>query len=121
MAALGHEERHRLHSPALPDRAPFQRQPTGSQLQLGALEQTVPFKVKANQWYVLKTKVTVNDDGSGLVQGKVWDKTAAEPEAWTIEVEVPVAHKNGSPGLFGFTPLNQKRVYLDNLSVVPNK
>jgi hypothetical protein len=36
-------------------------------------------------------------------------------------VKVPRAHKNGSPGIFGFTPLNQKRVYLDNLSVTPNK
>jgi hypothetical protein len=88
---------------------------------LERLKVTTPFKVKANQWYVLKTNVTVNADGSGLVQGKVWDKAAAEPEAWTIEVKVPMAHKNGSPGIFGFTPLNQKRVYLDNLSVVPNK
>ena len=38
-----------------------------------------------------------------------------------MEVKVPRAHTNGSPGIFGFTPLNQKRVYLDNLSVTPNQ
>ncbi len=87
---------------------------------LERLKQEAIFKVAANTWYTLKTRVDVAKDGSGVVRAKVWDKTQAEPEAWTIEVKVPRAHTNGSPGIFGFTPLNQKRVYLDNLSVTPN-
>lgn len=87
---------------------------------LERLVQTVPFKVKANTWYTLKTKVETNPDGSGKVLAKVWDKAEAEPEAWSIEVPVPRVHQNGSPGIFSFTPLNQKRAYLDNLSVTPN-
>ena len=88
---------------------------------LERLKQEAVFKVIANTWYTLKTRVDVAKDGSGVVLAKIWDRAQAEPAAWTIEVKVPRAHKNGSPGIFGFTPLNQKRVYLDNLSVTPNK
>lgn len=88
---------------------------------LERLKEVVPFKMIANTWYVLKTRVDVNPDGSGVVRAKVWDKAQPEPEAWTMEVKVSMAHKNGSPGLFSFTPLNQKRAYLDNVQVTPNK
>jgi hypothetical protein len=75
----------------------------------------------ANKWYTLKTRVDVAGDGSGVVKAKVWEKGGAEPDAWTIEVKVPRAHQHGSPGIFGFTPLNQRRVFLDNLSITSNK
>ncbi len=88
---------------------------------LERLKQDAIFKLAANKWYTLKTRVDVADDGSGVVRAKVWEKSGAEPDAWTIEVKVPHAHQHGSPGIFGFTPLNQKRVFLDNLSVTPNK
>ena len=86
------------------------------------LKQEVVFKVVANTWYTLKCRVDAAKDGSGVVRAKVWDKTQPEPEAWTLEVKVASnVQTNGSPGIFGFTALNQKRVYLDNLSVTPNK
>ncbi|MCB1276912.1 PQQ-binding-like beta-propeller repeat protein [Prosthecobacter sp.] len=88
---------------------------------LERLKQEAPFKMIANTWYTLKTRVDVAKDGSGVIRAKAWDKAQPEPEAWTIEVKVPHAHPNGSPGIFGFTPLNQKRVYLDNLSITSNK
>ncbi|HCN31265.1 MAG TPA: hypothetical protein DIT64_21660 [Verrucomicrobiales bacterium] len=87
---------------------------------LERLKQEAPFKLTANKWYTFKTRVDANEDGSGVVKGKVWEKGAAEPDAWTIEVKVPRVHQNGSPGLFGFTPLNQRRMYIDNLSVTQN-
>ena len=88
---------------------------------LERLKQEAVFKMAVNTWYTLKTRVDVAADGSGVIKAKVWDKKQPEPDAWTIEVKVPHAHTNGSPGIFGFTPLNQKRVYLDNLSVTENK
>lgn len=88
---------------------------------LERLKQEAPFKMTANTWYTLKTRVDVAEDGSGVISAKAWDKSQAEPEAWTIEVKVPHAHPNGSPGIFGFTALNQKRVFLDNLSITSNK
>lgn len=88
---------------------------------LERLAQAAVFKVSANTWYTLKTRVDVNADGSGVVKGKVWDKSQPEPEAWTVEAKVAKAHTQGSPGIFGFTPMNQKRVFLDNLSITENK
>jgi outer membrane protein assembly factor BamB len=88
---------------------------------LERLAQASVFKVSANNWYTLKTRVDVNADGSGVVKGKVWDKSQPEPEAWTVEAKVAKAHTQGSPGIFGFTPMNQKRVFLDNLSITENK
>jgi len=84
------------------------------------LKQEAPFKMTVNTWYTLKTRVDVAKDGSGVIRAKAWDKAQPEPEAWTIEVKVPRAHTNGSPGIFGFTPMNQKRVFLDNLSITAN-
>lgn len=88
---------------------------------LERLAQTANFKVSANTWYTLKTRVDVNPDGSGVVRGKVWPKSQPEPDAWTVEAKVAKAHTQGSPGIFGFTPMNQKRVFLDNLSITENK
>jgi len=88
---------------------------------LERLKEVAPFKMIANTWYVLKTRVDANTDGSGVVKAKVWAKDQPEPEAWTMEVKVSMVHKQGSPGLFSFTALNQKRTYIDNVLVTPNK
>jgi outer membrane protein assembly factor BamB len=85
------------------------------------VKQSVPFPVTANKWYTLKLRVDVNPDGSGVVRCKGWEKAAAEPEAWTIEFEHRNAHKKGAPGIFGFSPQSQKSVYIDNISVTPNR
>lgn len=80
----------------------------------------VPFRWSPDVWYRLKTRVDVAGDGSGVVRAKAWKKDESEPEAWTIEVPHRVAHANGSPGLFGFSPQEMK-VYIDNVSVTPNQ
>jgi outer membrane protein assembly factor BamB len=84
---------------------------------LERLQHAVPFKITANTWYTLKTKVITHPDSSGLIQAKVWDRSQPEPEAWTLEHSLSYVHPQGSPGIFGFTPLNQKRVFLDNLII----
>jgi hypothetical protein len=63
--------------------------------------------------------VDVAPDGTGIVRGKAWKKGEPEPEAWTIEVPHRTAHRSGSPGLFAFSPQDQ-RVFIDNLRVTPN-
>jgi outer membrane protein assembly factor BamB len=75
----------------------------------------------ANKWYTLKCRVDVAADGSGVVQGQgLGKRRQPSPMPGPLRSKVPRAHTNGSPGIFGFTPLNQKRMYLDNLSVTPN-
>ncbi|HAB18826.1 MAG TPA: PQQ-binding-like beta-propeller repeat protein [Verrucomicrobiota bacterium] len=78
-----------------------------------------PFKWAPNTWYRLKVRVDVAADGSGMVRGKAWKKDEPEPTEWTIEVPHKHAHQNGSPGLFGFAPQEQ-RVAIDNVSVTAN-
>jgi outer membrane protein assembly factor BamB len=81
---------------------------------------TVPFTWSPKTWYRLKTRVDVAPDGSGTVRAKAWKKADAEPSGWTLEVPHRVAHTYGAPGLFGFAPQSQFRVYIDNVSVTPN-
>lgn len=80
-----------------------------------------PFAWQPKTWYRLKTQVDVAADGSGVVRAKAWKRGEAEPAAWQIEAPHKQAHTEGSPGFYGFTPNNQFRVYIDNISVTPKK
>ena len=51
---------------------------------------------------------------------KAWKKGDPEPEAWTIEVPHKTAHQEGSPGIFCFTPQDQ-RAWIDNISITSNQ
>ena len=86
---------------------------------LERLKMAVPFKWSPNQWYRLKTRVDVAADGTGTVRAKAWKRGDPEPEGWTIEVPHATAHQSGSPGIFAFSPQDQ-RVFIDNLRVTPN-
>ena len=79
-----------------------------------------PFAWKPKTWYTLKARVDVAEDGSGVVRGKAWATGEPEPEAWTFEVPHRQANRNGSPGLFGFSPQDM-RVYLKNINVTANE
>jgi outer membrane protein assembly factor BamB len=83
------------------------------------LKVSAPFPISPNTWYRVKARVDVAADGSGVVRGKAWKKGEPEPEAWLVEVPHKTAHQNGSPGLFGFSPQEQ-RAWVDNITVTPN-
>jgi outer membrane protein assembly factor BamB len=83
------------------------------------LRETVEFRWQPKVWYHLKTRVDIATDGTGVVRGKAWKKGDPEPDAWTIEVKHRTAHQEGSPGLFGFSPQDE-RVYIDNVKVTAN-
>jgi hypothetical protein len=78
-----------------------------------------PFRWEANTWYLLKARVDVASDGSGIIRAKAWKKSEPEPEAWTSELPVAHANTSGCPGLFGFSPQNM-RVFIDNVAVTAN-
>jgi hypothetical protein len=84
------------------------------------LRQDAPFKWSANEWYHLKTRVDVAPDGTGMIRAKAWKKADPEPDAWTIEVPHKRPNLEGSPGLFSFTPQEQ-RAWIDNVSVTSNE
>jgi outer membrane protein assembly factor BamB len=78
------------------------------------------FQWSAKTWYRLKARVDVAPDGTGMVRAKAWKRAEPEPAGWNIEVPHKHAHESGSPGLFGFSPQDM-RVYIDNVTVTPNK
>lgn len=85
------------------------------------VKESVPFPVSANTWYTLKTRVDIDDDGTGTIRAKAWPKGEDEPADWTIEVAHKNAHKKGAPGIFGFAPQSQKTVFIDNISITSNE
>jgi hypothetical protein len=84
------------------------------------LRQSVSFKWSPNEWYHLKARVDVAKDGTGVVRAKAYKKDEPEPESWTIEVPHKKPHLQGSPGLFSFTPQEQ-RAWIDNISAISNE
>lgn len=84
------------------------------------IKSSVPFPVKPNTWYRLKTRVDLAEDGSGIVRAKAWNRDEPEPDEWTIEVPHKSAHQRGAPGIWGFSPQSRFRVYADNIVVTPN-
>ena len=67
----------------------------------------------------MKARVDTAADGSGVVRAKAWKRGDPEPEQWTLEVPHKTAHKEGAPGLYGFSPQDM-RVYIDNVLVTKN-
>ena len=61
---------------------------------------SMPFEWALNAWYRMKMRVENRNDGTTLVQGKVWPAGQPEPTAWTIQKEDKIPHRKGSPGLY---------------------
>jgi outer membrane protein assembly factor BamB len=70
-------------------------------------------------WYHMKLEVENLPDGSVRARGKVWPKTGAEPDKWTIERIDPPGQGNqeGAPGLYADAPFE---VFFDNFKAEPN-
>jgi len=81
----------------------------------------VPFEVRADVWYRLRTGVSIRDDGTAVIRAKAWPRDEDEPAEWTLEVEDPHGHTHGAAGVYGFTPQSRVAVYLDNLTVTPDE
>ena len=81
---------------------------------------SVPFSIKIKSWYCLKTNVTVDEMGNGLIRAKAWPKEETEPDEWTLEVEHNQAHTHGAPGIYAMSPQSKKKVYIDNISIIQN-
>ncbi len=80
------------------------------------MAQWIDFKWEPNVWYTMKMRVDIVDD-TAHVKGKVWAKGEPEPEEWTIIVEDPLPNREGSPGIYGYSPAE---IYYDNLKVWRN-
>jgi len=85
------------------------------------LYEKVPFTWRPKTWYRLITHIEVHENDTGTVLAKAWPREEPEPEDWILRVPVNHVHRNGSPGLFGFSPNIQHAVYIDNVEVIPSR
>lgn len=80
---------------------------------------TAAMTFEPDVWYTMKLKVTPEpDEGHAHVYAKVWKRSEAEPQEWTLEIVDEAPNYEGSPGLFGDS--KDAEFYVDNLSVTPN-
>jgi len=82
-------------------------------------QKELPFKLDAGVWYTLKLRAA-NQNGSALLQGKIWKRDAKEPGEWSIEMKDPMPNKTGAPGLFGNAVPPTGEIAIDNVLVTPN-
>ncbi len=75
------------------------------------------FAWQPNVWYRMKLRVDT-DDERALIRGKVWPRSEPEPADWQITAEDPLPIRQGSPGLYGYSPTP---VYFDNVKVTSNQ
>ena len=62
-------------------------------------------------------KVRVDSsDGLGVIRAKIWQRNETEPATWTIEARDLIPHRQGSPGLYGYSSAD---ILYDNISVKP--
>ncbi|HSF42294.1 MAG TPA: PQQ-binding-like beta-propeller repeat protein [Thermoanaerobaculia bacterium] len=81
------------------------------------VEKSVPFPWEPGVWYTMKLRVDPQGD-KALVRGKVWKRGEPEPAEWTITAEDPHPIRQGSPGLYGYSPAE---IYYDNVKVTVNR
>ena len=85
--------------------------------ELGHFSKTIDYRVDPEVWYRMKLRVEILPEGTGgMVRGKVWKRDEPEPEGWSIEVLDPIVHRQGSPGIYGYSAAE---IYYDNVSVAP--
>jgi outer membrane protein assembly factor BamB len=68
-------------------------------------------------WYRVKLRVEVGG-AKATIRGKAWNRSHAEPESWTLDVEDPLAIPGGSPALLGSS---RAGIYYDNIEVTVNE
>jgi outer membrane protein assembly factor BamB len=77
-----------------------------------------PLEWAINTWYRMKLRVENRNDGTTLVQGKVWPRDKPEPAEWTITKTDKIPHRNGAPGIYGD---GISDIFFDNIRVYSNK
>ena len=91
---------------------------------LPRIRKEVPFAWETNKWYRFKFRVHLEGD-KALLQAKVWPKDEAEPGTWTLEEEDSFPNREGSAGIYAYSPgttskSNGPEVFFDNIRVSPN-
>ncbi|MCM2371193.1 outer membrane protein assembly factor BamB family protein [Aporhodopirellula aestuarii] len=85
------------------------------------MARTVDFPWEPDRWYRMKLRAQIEGSGDSAVavlQGKIWPRDEAEPEAWTVTARDESPVMTASPGLYGNAKVAE--IAIDNLEVTPN-
>ena len=83
--------------------------------ELGHFSKTIKYPLDPNAWYHMKLRVENDLVGAGgKILGKIWKKGTLEPSEWSIEAKDPIVHKQGSPGIYGYS---SAEILYDNIAV----
>lgn len=77
------------------------------------MAETIDFTWDPDVWYTMKMKVEQEPEQT-VVLGKVWKRGTPEPAAWTIRAVDPLPIREGSAGIYGYSPTD---VYYDNIKI----
>ena len=81
------------------------------------MAETIDFVWQPDVWYRVKFQASV-EDGTAVLQGKIWPRGQDEPASWMLKATDKAANLQGSPGLFGNA--KDAEIYLDNIQVTEN-
>ncbi len=77
------------------------------------MAKTLDYSWEPGVWYTMKMRVD-QQPGKSVIRGKVWKRGEPEPADWTLTAEDPHPILSGSPGLYGYSPVE---IYFDNVKV----
>ena len=77
------------------------------------MAETLDFAWESGVWYTMKMRVDQIGD-KAVIRGKVWKRSEEEPAEWSITAQDPHPIRSGSPGLYGYSPVD---IYYDNFKV----
>lgn len=85
----------------------------------------VALEWKTDTWYRVKCRVDITDKGA-RIRGKVWPRESEEPAKWAIDVIDPHPNKEGSAGVYAYSPGTTAKskgpeVFFDNFQVTINE
>ena len=79
--------------------------------ELARFSKEVRYRWGPNIWYHMKVRVD-NKAESATIRAKVWERDDPEPAQWNIEAEDLIPHRQGAPGIYGYSSAD---IFYDNI------
>jgi hypothetical protein len=85
----------------------------------------VPLEWKTDVWYRVKCRVDISEK-EARIRAKVWPRESEEPSAWTLDATDPSPNREGSPGIYAYSPGTTAKskgpeIFFDNFQVMSNE
>jgi outer membrane protein assembly factor BamB len=79
--------------------------------ELARFSKEVRYRWDPNIWYRMKVRVDSKTEAASI-RAKVWKRDELEPIQWTIEAKDLIPHRQGAPGIYGYSSAD---IFYDNI------